>query len=161
VHAVGLPVRDRRYAGADPDHHLVRSSTLFRLFPADGVSGWRHLGGFPAESISHGRNWGVLLPAGQARHAQEPRASPMSDASSTLAFTRLRAQFIKEVLSILRDPRSRMVVFVPPLLQLLVFAFAATLEVRNVDIAVHNQDAGRWSQELVTRLERAEFVNQI
>lgn len=85
----------------------------------------------------------------------------MSQASSTLAFTRLRAQFIKEVLSILRDPRSRMVVFVPPLLQLLVFAFAATLEVRNVDIAVHNQDAGRWSQELVTRLDRAGFVNQI
>lgn len=85
----------------------------------------------------------------------------MSHASSTLAFTRLRAQFIKEVLSILRDPRSRMVVFVPPLLQLLLFAFAATLEVRNVDIAVHNQDAGRWSHELVTRLDRAGFVDQI
>lgn len=85
----------------------------------------------------------------------------MSNASSTFAFTRLRAQFIKEVLSILRDPRSRMVVFVPPLLQLLVFAFAATLEVRNVDIAVHDQDAGRWSHELVTRLERAQFINQI
>src|SRR3546814_2378281 len=71
-----------------------------------------------------------------------------------LSITRLRAQFIKEVLSILRDPRSRMIVFVPPLLQLLVFAFAATLEVRNIDIAVHNQDAGRWSHELVTRLAR-------
>ncbi|MEO6975441.1 MAG: ABC transporter permease [Gallionella sp.] len=85
----------------------------------------------------------------------------MSRASSTFAFTRLRAQFIKEVLSILRDPRSRMVVFVPPLLQLLVFAFAATLEVRNVDIAVHNQDAGRWSHELIQRLDSAEFINQI
>ncbi|CAM5569125.1 ABC transporter permease [Eoetvoesiella caeni] len=85
----------------------------------------------------------------------------MSHLSSAFSFTRLRAQIIKEVLSILRDPRSRMVVFVPPLLQLLVFAFAATLEVRNVDIAVHNQDAGRWSHELVTRLDRAEFINQI
>ncbi|MCC7183496.1 MAG: ABC transporter permease, partial [Rhodocyclaceae bacterium] len=37
------------------------------------------------------------------------------------SFTRLHAQFIKEVLSVLRDPRSRMVVFVPPILQLLVF----------------------------------------
>lgn len=85
----------------------------------------------------------------------------MAHASSSIDFTRLRAQFIKEVLSILRDPRSRMVVFVPPLVQLLVFAFAATLEVRNVDIAVHNQDAGRWSHELVTRLDRAEFVNEV
>lgn len=85
----------------------------------------------------------------------------MSQRSSTFDFTRLRAQFIKEVLSILRDPRSRMVVLVPPLLQLLVFAFAATLEVRNVDIAVHDQDAGRWSHELVTRLDRAEFINEV
>lgn len=85
----------------------------------------------------------------------------MSHISSTFAFTRLRAQFIKEVLSILRDPRSRMVVFVPPLIQLLIFAFAATLEVRNVDIAVYNQDTGRWSYELIARLERAEFINEV
>jgi len=52
--------------------------------------------------------------------------------TTAFSFPRLRAQFIKEVLSVLRDPRSRMVVFVPPILQLLVFAFAATLEVRNV-----------------------------
>jgi len=76
-------------------------------------------------------------------------------------FTRLRAQFVKELLSILRDPRSRMVVFVPPLLQLLVFASAATLEVRNVAVAVRNQDAGRWSQELVRRLDRAAFVGRL
>src|SRR3546814_18279425 len=78
-----------------------------------------------------------------------------------LSFTRLRAQFVKEVLSILRDPRSRMVVFMPPLLQLLVFAFAAPLEVRNVDIAVHNKDAGRWSHELIARLDRADFIPQV
>lgn len=85
----------------------------------------------------------------------------MSQRSSTFDFTRLRAQFIKEMLTLLRDPRSRMVVFVPPLLQLLVFAFAATLEVRNVDIAVHDQDAGRWSHELVMRLNSAEFINEV
>ena len=80
---------------------------------------------------------------------------------SAFSFTRLRAQFIKEVLSVLRDPRSRMVVFVPPILQLLVFAFAATLEVRNVDIAVLDQDAGRWSHELVARLDAAGFVADV
>lgn len=85
----------------------------------------------------------------------------MAQHNSYFAFTRLRAQFIKEVLSILRDPRSRMVVFAPPLLQLLVFAFAATLEVRNVDIAVHNQDTGRWSYELITRLDRADFITRV
>lgn len=85
----------------------------------------------------------------------------MSQRSGIFNRTRLRAQFTKEVLSILRDPRSRMVVFVPPLLQLLVFAFAATLEVRNLDIAVHDQDAGHWSHELVSRLDSAGFVDQV
>src|SRR5690554_1196117 len=85
----------------------------------------------------------------------------MAKNTNAFAFTRLRAQFIKEVLSILRDPRSRMVVFVPPLMQLLVFAFAATLEVRNVELAVYNQDAGRWSYELIARLENAKFVNKV
>ena len=85
----------------------------------------------------------------------------MSARSGTIALTRLRAQFVKEVLSILRDPRSRMVVFVPPLLQLLVFAFAATLEVRNVDVAVYNQDAGQWSHEMIQRLDRATFINHV
>ncbi len=85
----------------------------------------------------------------------------LSRRSGYFAFSRLRAQFIKELLSVLRDPRSRMVVFVPPMLQLLVFAFAATLEVRNVDVAVYNQDAGRWSHELVQRLDSAEFITRV
>jgi ABC-2 type transport system permease protein len=85
----------------------------------------------------------------------------VSTRSSYFAIPRLRAQFVKEVLSILRDPRSRMVVFVPPLLQLLVFAFAATLEVRNVDVAVRNQDSGRWSHELIQRLDSAEFITKL
>lgn len=74
---------------------------------------------------------------------------------------RLRAQIVKEVLSILRDPRSRMVVFVPPLLQLLVFTFATTLEVRNANIAVLNHDSGRSSHELVARVGAAEFVDKL
>ena len=85
----------------------------------------------------------------------------MSQPSSYFVLARLWAQVVKEVLCVLRDPRSRMVVFVPPLMQLLVFAFAATLEVRNADIAVHNQDAGRWSHELIARLDSAAFISQV
>lgn len=74
---------------------------------------------------------------------------------------RLRAQVVKEFLSILRDPRSRIIVFVPPLMQLLIFTFATTLEVRNANIAVYNQDAGRWSYEMEARVGAADFVKQI
>ena len=73
----------------------------------------------------------------------------------------LSARIIKEVLSVLRDPRSRMVVFVPSILQLLVFAFAAMLEVRNIDVAVYNQDSGRWSHELIQRLDNANFITRL
>lgn len=74
---------------------------------------------------------------------------------------RLRAQIVKELLSILRDPRSRMIVFAPPLLQLLVFTFATTLELRNANIAVYNHDAGRWSHELQARIGAAHFVDRL
>jgi drug efflux transport system permease protein len=74
---------------------------------------------------------------------------------------RLRAQIRKELLSLLRDPKSRIALFVPPLLQLCVFAFAATLEVDNVHIAVYNEDAGRASYELLERIRGAGFVEHV
>lgn len=75
--------------------------------------------------------------------------------------TRLMAQITKELLSVLRDPRSRFVLIGPPLIQLFIFSFAATLDVRNVDIAIYNRDAGKWSQELVARVGGASFVHRL
>jgi len=74
---------------------------------------------------------------------------------------RLRAQIIKEFLSILRDPRARAVLLGPPMMQLMIFSFAATLEVKNASIAVYNRDGGVWSQELVARVAASAFVGQI
>jgi drug efflux transport system permease protein len=75
--------------------------------------------------------------------------------------TRLKAQIIKELLSFWRDPKSRVTLIVPPLLQLFVFSFAATLDVTNVTIGVLNDDAGRGSYELIQRLDGAPFVGRI
>lgn len=75
--------------------------------------------------------------------------------------TRLVAQIVKELLSLLRDPRSRLVLVVPPLAQLFVFSFAATLDVTNVSVAVLNDDSGRWSREMIQRLEGASFVGEL
>lgn len=73
--------------------------------------------------------------------------------------TRLSAQIVKELLSYLRDPRSRLTLVAPPLVQLLVFSFAATLEVENVELAVLDQDNGYWSHEMIRQLEAASFVS--
>ena len=74
---------------------------------------------------------------------------------------RLLASIIKEMLSVVRDPRSRQMVTLAPLMQVFIFTFAATLEVHNVDVAVLNQDAGRWSHELVQRVRAAQFVGTL
>jgi len=66
--------------------------------------------------------------------------------------TRVPALIVKEILALFRDPRGRIVLIMPPLLQLVVFAFAATLEVKNVTVAVYNQDSGRHGYEIVQRL---------
>lgn len=64
---------------------------------------------------------------------------------------RVVALVVKELLAILRDPRGRAILIVPPILQLVIFAFAATLEVKNVSIAVRDQDHAKWAYELVQR----------
>ncbi len=68
---------------------------------------------------------------------------------------RLRALIIKELLAVLRDPRGRFILIGPPLVQMFVFSYAATLDVTNVDIGVVNRDAGRWNAEFVQRLDGA------
>ncbi len=75
--------------------------------------------------------------------------------------TRLKAQIVKELLSFLRDPKSRFMLIGPPLMQLLIFSFAATLEVRNIDVAVFNEDNGRGAYELLSQLEATSFVDEI
>ena len=59
----------------------------------------------------------------------------------------------KELLVLLCNRVSRMLIIVPPLVQIVIFGWAATMEVRNVDVAVLDHDNGRWSREIVHRLE--------
>jgi ABC-2 type transport system permease protein len=76
-------------------------------------------------------------------------------------WTRLSALIVKELLAILRDPKGRMIVIGPPIIQLVVFSFAATLEVKNFDVAILNRDSGRWSRELVHRIDAAPAVGRV
>jgi ABC-2 type transport system permease protein len=64
---------------------------------------------------------------------------------------RILSLIIKESQLICRDKRSRMMLIVPPIMQTVIFAFAATLDVKNVSLAVLNQDLGRQGCELIER----------
>jgi ABC-2 type transport system permease protein len=74
---------------------------------------------------------------------------------------RLRAIIVKELLAILRDPRSRMSLIVPPLLQLMLFGFASTLEVKNISVGVLDRDGGQWSHEIVQRVAASPNVKRV
>jgi len=64
---------------------------------------------------------------------------------------RIYALAMKEFHSIWRDRKSRIVLILPPILQLFIFAFAATLDVKNVTLGVLNLDNGKQGVELVQR----------
>jgi pyoluteorin transport system permease protein len=59
----------------------------------------------------------------------------------------------KELLAILKDPRSRVILVVPPILQSLIFGYAATYDLNVVPYAVLDQDHSAASHELLANLE--------
>ncbi|NBT84927.1 MAG: ABC transporter permease [Alphaproteobacteria bacterium] len=74
---------------------------------------------------------------------------------------RIKALVIKELLTVWRDKKSRMTLIVPPLMQLFLLAQAATLEVRNIEIAYYNQDSGWYSHELVQRIKGSRYFKDV
>ncbi len=76
-------------------------------------------------------------------------------------FSRILTLIIKELEMLLQDRQSRMVLIVPVFLQLALFPFAATLEVKNNTLAVYNEDAGRESTELMQRFSQAQAFTQL
>lgn len=68
------------------------------------------------------------------------------------ALKRIHALVIKEFLIIFRDPRGRMMLIFPPVFQLIIFTFAATLEVDNIPVMIFNEDLGRHGQEISRRV---------
>jgi len=67
---------------------------------------------------------------------------------------RIKHMLKKEFIQVFRDPRMRPVIFVAPIIQLLVFSYAVTTDVRNIATAIFDRDNSVVSRELVAR-----FIN--
>lgn len=67
------------------------------------------------------------------------------------AWARISFLVRREFLAIWRDKRSRSVLIIPPILQLLLFTYAATFEVNDVPMAVFNEDMSVESRDLVAK----------
>lgn len=74
---------------------------------------------------------------------------------------RILALIRKELLAVLRDPKSRMSILLPPIIQLLIFTSAATLDVKNVPVGILNRDNGEQAFELVQRFHGSPFFSRI
>lgn len=74
---------------------------------------------------------------------------------------RVFSLIIKELQSLLRDPQTRLILIAPVLFQVLLFPFAATLEVNGATVAVYTKDGGPASIELIQRISHANSFSRV
>lgn len=72
-------------------------------------------------------------------------------------FERIKHIIVKEFLQALRDKRKRLFIIGPPLLQLFMFGYVATTDVRQIATAVYDLDRSQESRVLVERLEASGY----
>lgn len=74
---------------------------------------------------------------------------------------RILALIRKEFLALLKDPKSRAVLIVPPLVQLLVFGYAASFDLKQVPYAVYDEDHGVAARDLLAAFAGASSFRQV
>jgi ABC-2 type transport system permease protein len=74
-------------------------------------------------------------------------------------FRRVRFLFVKELIQALRDKRMRITLIIPPLFQLIVFGYAANLDVKHVRTAVRDLDQSVDSRDLIGRFGSSEYFD--
>ncbi len=70
-------------------------------------------------------------------------------------FRKVIALIKKEFITIWNDPKTKGIIFGMPLMQLLIFSNSATMEVRNIDVAVLDRSNTVESRELLSRFENS------
>jgi ABC-2 type transport system permease protein len=76
-------------------------------------------------------------------------------------FGRVRYLFVKELIQVLRDKRLRITLIFPPIFQLIVFGYAANLDVKHINTAVRDLDRSVESRELITRFGSSKYFDII
>ncbi len=75
------------------------------------------------------------------------------------SFRRIGNMVKKEFIQTLRAPQMRWLLFGPPIIQMLVFGYAATLDVKNVTLSVLDLDNTQGSRELVSRFTSSRYFH--
>jgi len=72
-------------------------------------------------------------------------------------YSRLISLIRKEFIQIMRDPRTLAIIFVMPVAMLFLLGYAATNDVRNIDMAVFDQDQSPASRRLIEAYRQADY----
>jgi ABC-2 type transport system permease protein len=72
---------------------------------------------------------------------------------------RLKQMLIKEFIQVFRDKRTRFVLIGPPIIQMLVFGYAATFEIHHVPTVVLDLDHSQESRELISRFTSSPYFD--
>jgi ABC-2 type transport system permease protein len=72
---------------------------------------------------------------------------------------RIMAMTRKEVIQIRRDPRSLLMIFAMPLIQLLIFGYGVNLDTRHVPLCVYDQEGSQMSQDLLKRFQSTSYFD--
>ena len=72
---------------------------------------------------------------------------------------RLKQMLIKEFIQVFRDKRTRFILIGPPIIQMMVFGYAANYEIRHVPTVVLDLDHSQESRELVSRFTSSPYFD--
>lgn len=76
-------------------------------------------------------------------------------------WSRVKAFMIKEVQTTLADKQNRMLILVAPFLMLVLFAYTATMEVKNVFLLIYDKDNSQISKNLIKKFENTPVVKKV
>ncbi|HEX5269571.1 MAG TPA: hypothetical protein VFW33_03740, partial [Gemmataceae bacterium] len=74
---------------------------------------------------------------------------------------RILALTRKELLTLFKDPRGRSTLFIPPILQCLIYGYVATYDLTDVPYAVLDQDRSAASRQLLARLDGSGVFHRV
>lgn len=77
------------------------------------------------------------------------------------ALLRILALTRKELLAVLKDPRGRFSLFMPPIIQCLLYGYAATYDLTDIPYAVLDQDRSGASHDLLAKLDGSGVFHRI
>lgn len=76
-------------------------------------------------------------------------------------FSYIKALIIKELQIIWSDPKNRVMIIAPPLVQLGLFAFTATLEIKNISMVIYDKDNTEISRALTDKFKNTPTVETV